>query len=80
LLQDLFEHGLQLRQYIVVPEPEHAKAVLPQNGGTAFVVVRSLSMLTAIEFNDEPRFQADKINDETGDRQLTPELELTEAP
>jgi hypothetical protein len=31
-------------------------------------------MLTAVKFNDEPRLQADKINDETGDGQLAAEL------
>jgi len=67
---DLFDHRLRLLQYLVIPKTLDEKTLCLDQVAALFVVAGSLQMLTTIEFDDEFRFQACKIRDETCDLYL----------
>jgi len=65
MVQYFFEYRIRLRQYFVVPESQHLETFVFQTSSTIRIVFLALLMLTAIGFDDELRFNADKVNDET---------------
>ncbi len=53
---------------------ENNEAGGPQGGVAKLIFIDLLGVLTAIEFDDDPRFQAGKVANITLDRKLTAEL------
>ena len=63
---DCLDHTLGIQENIVVPEAQHAPSVFLEPGCTR-LIVRTLSMLAAIELNDELVRDADEIGNEWAD-------------
>jgi hypothetical protein len=65
-----------------VPSPEHGVAARFQPRSSLSVLEHGtgLAMLHAIDLDDEPTLEADKINDVNADRMLTAELQTIRAP
>jgi len=59
---------------LVVPEAQYAISQSLQVLGPLFVLFSHFGMLTAINFDDQFRFQAEKIGDIGTDGLLTPEF------
>ena len=62
----------------MVPEAQNAKAA-DGEVRIAFPVLAALRVLTAIDFDDQARFEAGEIGDVFADRNLAPELQAIEA-
>jgi hypothetical protein len=77
--QYLSQDFVQLVQHFVVPEAHHAKSALRENGAARRVKVDLISMLTAIDPNDQARLDADEVDDEAVDRNLPAKLESAQA-
>jgi hypothetical protein len=54
----------------MVPESDHAEALLFKMGGPPFVIIGPVGVLAAVEFHDEARFDAIEINDVRRKRKL----------
>jgi hypothetical protein len=63
----------------VVPETQHRETLCAKPSISAVVVVRFVSVLTAVEFDDELRGQAHEIDDVTTDGTLAPEFQPHES-
>jgi hypothetical protein len=50
-------------QHLVIPEPQHLKALFYKPLISSSVIDLLFLMLTAVDFNDQSRFQTNKIND-----------------
>jgi len=61
---------ITIRKNVGVPEPQHVKTLIPQVG-VALLVGFGLEMLPAIHFDNQPRLEADEIDDVTIDRLLS---------
>ncbi len=57
-----FEHSVGLGQDVVVPEAQDLEA-LGLQPGVALAVIGAALMLAAIQFDHQPRFQADEVQD-----------------
>jgi hypothetical protein len=69
--QDTFEVG----QHFIFPEAQDPEAVLLQELRSRVICRGLLGMLSAIDFNDQSIFNADKIDDVWSDRVLAAKLE-----
>ena len=78
-LEDCLNDALGLGQHIGIPKPQNAIAIRPNERVTAFIIVRLLSVLTAVEFDDDGGFEADEIANIGTERSLSAELEAAEA-
>jgi hypothetical protein len=74
LATNVFEYGLDSQQYIVVPESEHFITIRHQPARSFGVVLRTLDMLPAIQFNYQPRLETSEISNVAGDWKLTTKL------
>jgi sulfur carrier protein ThiS len=72
----LVHNTLKISHNVVVPKSQHAKAALRHMGIALFVCLRAFCkvVLTAINFNDEPRRIAREVNDELVDRNLAAKM------
>ena len=68
------QHTLAIFQNIIVPESHDVKAIQPQRSRSHLIVFHVIGMLAAVEFNDEPSFQANEIHDKTKHWKLAPKL------
>jgi hypothetical protein len=59
---------------IVVPEAQHTITLGFEKGGSASI--SGFIMLAAIEFDDQPRFDTKKVDDEGADTGLSSELQI----
>ena len=75
---DLLENRLRLQKYLVVPEAQDAKSLRLDQTVALLIVPDVLRVLAPIELEDNLRFQARKIRDESGNRHLAPEPEAGE--
>ena len=77
--EDCAENAVQISDYIIVPEADHAIAKDIQLGRPARIVLCALvSMLAAVEFHDQHRLLADEVRDKGIDRHLPSELPAIE--
>jgi len=72
----LVHNTLKISHNVVVPKSQHAKPALPQIGIALFVCLQAFCkvVLTAINFNDEPRRIACEVDDEVADWNLTAKM------
>jgi hypothetical protein len=71
LLDDTF----RIRQHLSIPESQHSEPEGLESPSSQIVVRLSFfNMLTAVEFDDQPGFNATEIDDEGIDRNLPAEL------
>ena len=76
----LGKHVLRPQQHLMIPEPKHAVTRAFENLSASQVVLAGISMLTAVEFNDHPGFDASEVGDKTDDRVLTAEAQALKLP
>jgi hypothetical protein len=72
------ENPFQIGKHVVVPESGNPKAVF-REPSVAFQVSSWLGMLTAVDFYDQSRFEAEEVGDVRSDRDLTSKLECLES-
>lgn len=79
-VEDPYEHGFLVAEYFRIPEAQYGEAAPLQIAIPPFVA--RVGMLPAVNFDDEPAFEADEIDHVVADRMLTPEpgaVELAQA-
>ncbi len=78
-MQDLLQHPFGPAQNIVVPEPNNPPAVTfePRRPPR---IVSAVSMLAAVEFDDQASLNADKIRNESTNWVLATELVAVQLP
>jgi hypothetical protein len=78
--QDVFHHSWILREQLVL-DPDDAKSTLHEVIASALVVVVHvvLTVMSAIQLNDQPQFEADEVGDKWTDGELTSKLVAIEA-
>ncbi|CAN5270596.1 hypothetical protein BH11PSE4_BH11PSE4_43640 [soil metagenome] len=72
------KHPVRVVQHFIIPEPQHAKPLFFEPlvaAGIGFTV----SVLAAVDLDDEALGQTDEIDDISADRDLSLELEVREA-
>jgi hypothetical protein len=67
----------QIPKHVVVPEPQYTEVILCEPA-IADDILLGLGMLSAVDFNYQPRCKAEKIRDIGTKRNLTAKLELSE--
>lgn len=67
-------HVVRIRERIVVPEPEQPKAECLECLRAAPVITALLSVLTAVQFDDQPMFDTTKISDVAVEWMLPPKF------
>ncbi len=65
-----FIDAFDIAEHLIIPEPQHAKILTFQPCGSRTVLVGSVGMLTAIDLDDEPPGEADKVDDIRSNRYL----------
>ena len=70
---DRFEDAFEVFDHVVVPEADNRVAIR-LDPSRALPVGRAFGMLAAVEFDDEPEFDAGKIGDVSADRELSSEF------
>jgi hypothetical protein len=78
--KSLLEYTVEIFQHFVIPESQHSKSVLFEDCGSMVVLRHAIGVLAAIELNDQPCFDTCEVNDVSGNRQLSAELEVAQAP
>jgi hypothetical protein len=73
------EHSRKIIDYVVIPEADHPIAVRRQFSGPRRVRDLFVSVLTAVEFNDEFLCRAGKIGNALSDRMLAAEFQRWKA-
>ncbi len=68
------QNFLNILEHLVVPESKDPVAPRTQKQGPAFVFLRSLCMLRAVEFDDEPPFNRTEVSEVRPNRELTAKL------
>src|SRR5262249_17580677 len=79
---DNCQHAVQIAIDVVVPETQYAKPFRGQMMIALRVALgmRIKVMLAAVDFDDEPMLEANKINDVVFTRRLSPEVESLFSP
>jgi len=67
---DCLQHARKILQHIRIPETEHA-VTLRRKPTVTFSIARSVSMLTAIDLDDQMLFMTSKVDDVSADGRLT---------
>ena len=75
-LQHRTDNGIQVLNYVVVADTEHAKASTLDLLLTLVIGVRAADMAVAVELNYQLMFDTDEIDDVCPDRVLSPHLEF----
>jgi hypothetical protein len=70
--------AVHVAQYLVVPETENAVPLAAHEIVAPRIVRACVGVLPAIDFDDEHRFQADKVGDVGTDADLAPEFVAVE--
>jgi hypothetical protein len=77
LRQDRFDHPVGIGEGVIVPEAEHAVALLAEPGVPPPVMVR-IGMLATVELHDQPFIAAAEVDRIDADRLLPDEFEPAE--
>ncbi|EJO94320.1 hypothetical protein A471_07788 [Ectopseudomonas mendocina DLHK] len=60
---NLFKYRLRFGQHLMIPETQHTIASTLQIMLTLLVVFRLLLVLATVQFDDQPAFGADEVDD-----------------
>ena len=81
-IPDRLQYQVQILEHQIIPESNHPEALRVQPVGAAIIFLGLLSLLSAIQLQDQPVLEADEIGDEWTDLSLSTEsasIELTMA-
>ena len=67
------DHAVRILQNVVIPEPQHTKSLRCEPACTLCICSDPVSVLAAVDFNHQPSFIAEKVDDKSSDRSLAPE-------
>ena len=73
------DYGINFLQHLIVPKPEDTKACIVQDL-IANTVASAVLMLAAIHLNNQPHFQANKVEHKIQEWMLATELEARDLP
>ena len=73
------DYGINFLQHLIVPKPEDTKACIVQDL-IANTVASAVLMLAAIHLNNQPHFQANKVEHKIQEWMLATELETRDLP
>jgi len=73
-VDNLLQHSLCIAQHLIVPEPQHPIARLGQKLSPPLIRFNLISMMSAIQLNDQPRFWTEEVHDVATDWLLPSEL------
>ena len=73
--QDCFQDAVEVVSHVIVPETQHAPAMLLKPSCAIDIILGDRAVLTTIELDDQRSFLADEIDDVPPDRDLASELE-----
>jgi hypothetical protein len=76
-LGDALENTVRIAQHVVVPEAQYAKARCFNEATAILVVNHSISMLSAVQLNDELLRKTGEVHEVRPDRHLTPPFEIS---
>jgi hypothetical protein len=71
---DRLEHGIQVFEDEVVPEPHHPEALRVQPGRPVLVLRGPDGMLAPVQLDDQPALKTNEVRDVRADRGLPTEL------
>jgi hypothetical protein len=71
---------VHVSQYIVIPEPQDNETLIPQPSIPLGIIIGLLSMLPAVQLDDQPFFQTDKIDNVLSQWLLATEFETLDLP
>jgi len=77
-LDNALEHGIDVRQCLVVPEPQYAIALAPEKLGPRCVGSCLQCVLTTVELDHQIGFDGAEVHNEGPDRVLAPEPHAAE--
>ena len=77
---DFFQHRVGLKQHFVIPEPQYSIPQLREFLVAVRVIGVMLRVLATVHFDNQLRFKACKIGNETADRHLATESETMGIP
>lgn len=80
LLQNRFDNAVDVREYVMIPEANDAKAKLFDFCGSRFVSRDSFSVLSTVEFDHQSRFERCEIGDVPANRDLSSKFVAIETP
>jgi hypothetical protein len=75
--QDRRTNAIKIGQDVVVPEADHLEALSFKPSGS---VRRIVGVLCSVDFDDQPPFETDKIDDVTPDLLLSSKFHPMQAP
>ena len=78
--QDGGNDTFSVLQHVVIPKADHAKSMSAHGRGPDAVMIDGLSMLPAVNFNDETTLKAAEVGDVAGYRILPAKLESGQSP
>jgi hypothetical protein len=78
-IEDTLHHTLQVFGHVIIPESQHDKALRLKPGRAFVIVILLISMLPAIQFDNQSRLVANEIHDVVANRLLALELGWREA-
>jgi len=80
MLQDHFHDSVNVVEHIIIPESQNHETLTTKPVIAMAIVIRLLSMLPAVHFDNQPCFQTYKIDDVVSQRLLASELVTIDLP
>jgi hypothetical protein len=71
----VLEHVIDAKQHVVVPISHHAQPQRLEEACAALIVAGVSDVLSAVQFHDQQRVEADEVDDASAENILPPELE-----
>jgi hypothetical protein len=76
---DLFQHTIDVFEYVVIPEAEHEISGCFECLGAPGIGVCANGVLSAVNFDNEVRIGAEEVDNVSGDRHLALEFPTVES-
>jgi hypothetical protein len=73
-------HSIHVLKYIVIPKSQDIETLIPQPDISLNIVSHLLTMLSAVDLNDQSFFQTNKIDDVASQRLLAAKLNTVNLP
>ena len=74
IAENQLETGFRLGQNFMIPEPQDSETRVHQISSSSLIEVALITMLTAVDFDDQTGLDACEIGDEWSDRMLPTKL------
>lgn len=79
-LSDLLQHGVEIGQYLIVPETQDPIAVVGQPRRPTLIDLNLTDVVPAVNLNDNAVFEATEVHNVAANGMLAPELGAVEPP